>query len=136
MASFVYDAALRAAFKGELNVLDTSGTATLSAILTSATYAANQTADVYLATIAAGNRLATLGALSSVTVSGQFTLDAEDLQKSALSGDAPTGLVVFVDTGSDATSLLVSYHTITPAYTPSGADVVFSIPTVGLIYKA
>lgn len=135
MASFVYDAAQRAAWTGDLDVTSAT-TPTLSALLVDSQYTASQTADAYVSSIPTAARLATLGALSSVTVASAFTVDAADPQYSALTGATVAAMVVFADTGTDATSRLVSYHSVTPAYVPSGADIVVSIPTTGLIYKA
>lgn len=135
MASFVYDAALRGMATGDLD-LTTTATPTLSALLVDSQYTASQTADVYVSSITTAARLATLGALSSVTVAAPFTVDFADPQYSALTGATVAGVVVFADTGADATSRLVSYHVVTPAYVPNGADIVVSIPTTGAIYKA
>lgn len=133
MASFVYDAAVDAAWQGDVT-LDTSDVKML--LLNAAgLYTASATADMYVSSITTAARVATSAVLASKT----FTLgviDAADPGLSALTGATVDAIVLFVDSGSDATSRLISYHVVTPEYVPTGADVVVSIPITGLIAKS
>jgi len=131
MASFIYDAALDAAWQGDL-ALDT---ADVKMLLLTDDYTASQTADAYVSSITTAARVATTAVLTSKSFTNAV-FDAADPGLSALTGNTVDAIAVFVDTGSDATSRLLSYHTVTPAYVPSGADVVISIPTTGIWGKS
>lgn len=131
MASFVYDAAVNSMFQGDI-ALDTD---TVKFLLVTSAYTANQTADAYVATIDAGYRVATTGALASKTFASQ-AFDAADPSIAALAGATVAAVVCFVDTGSDATSRLLSYHDITPDYVPATVDVVLVLNASGIIAPA
>lgn len=131
MASFVYDAAIDAAWQGDL-ALDT---ADVKMLLLTDDYTASQTADVYVSSITTAARIETTAVLTSkVFTLGMF--DAADPALSALTGNTVDAIALFVDTGSDATSRLLSYHTVTPSFVPTGTDVVISIPTTGIWGKS
>lgn len=130
MASFVYDAAIDAAWQGDI-ALDTSD---VKLLLLGTGYTPSQTTDVYVSSITTAARVATTAALSGKTFSGG-KFDADNPGLSALTGATVSAVVVFIDSGSDATSRLVSYHDVTPAYVPATQDVVISIPTTGLFAK-
>ena len=77
-------------------------------VLVSAGYVFSD-AHTSLADIAGGNRLATSGSLASKTFAGAV-FDAADVVLSAVAGPTPgVALVVYLDTGVEATSLLIAY---------------------------
>lgn len=131
MASFVYDAAVNAAWQGELSL----GTAEVKMLLVTDAYTPSQTADAFVSSVAGGARVATTEALTGKSFTAA-RFDADDPGVSALSGATVSAVVVFVDSGTDATSRLISYNVVTPAYVPTGADVVVSIPTTGVFGRS
>jgi hypothetical protein len=78
----------------------------------------------FLSSVGAGARVATSAALASKTVvDGVF--DAADTVFSAATGDPSEAMILYIDTGVDATSRLVVYldtETGLPV-TPNGADI-------------
>jgi hypothetical protein len=116
----MYKKAEEAFLKGQIDL--TSVTVKAVAVDT-ALYTVNLTTHEFLSDIAAGARVGISGALGGKTVtSGVFT--ADNALFTALSGASVEAVVVFVDTGSAATSRLISYHdsgTGIP-YTPGGGD--------------
>jgi hypothetical protein len=78
----------------------------------------------FLDDIAAGARVATSGNLANKTVTaGVF--DADDITLSAVTGDPSEALVIYKDTGTEATSSLICYldtGTGLPV-TPNGGDI-------------
>lgn len=78
----------------------------------------------FLDDVAGGAIVATSGNLASKTVTGG-AFDAADVVFSNVSGDQSEALILYVDTGSSATSNLIAYiDTATGlAITPNGADI-------------
>lgn len=86
-----------------------------------------------LADIPSAARVSTTAAMTGKTItSGVF--DADDPTFSAATGDEFEALVVYVDSGTEATSYLLCYIDTANGlpFTPSGADVVFNIAEAGL----
>lgn len=78
----------------------------------------------FLADIAAGARVATSGNLASKTFTGG-AFDAADFTFTSVTGDPSESLVVYIDTGVEATSRLVVYIDTATGLpiTPNGGDI-------------
>lgn len=117
--------ALYANFKQQLGLGGFNlGTDALSVVLVDTDdYTPNLATDTSLANIPAGARVAT-GALTGVTWTGAV-LDAEDLTFAAVTGDEAEALVIYKNTGTEATSLLIAiFDTVTGLpVTPNGGDI-------------
>lgn len=82
--------------------------------------------DQFLSSIPALARVATSGALTTKTVTGG-TFDADDVVFSLVTGAQSEAVVLYVDTGSAATSTLICYLDSTAVtgipVTPGGGDI-------------
>lgn len=77
--------------------------------------------DEFVSNLTGGSIIARSGNLAGKTVtSGVF--DANDLTILAVSGSAFTHVILYKDTGSDATSVLVAFYDVT-SFTPTGTDI-------------
>ena len=92
-------------------------------------YIVNVASDQFLSAIAAGDRISTSAALTGTsTTAGVF--DASDTVFSAVSGAVAGALVLFIDTGSPATSTLIAYFDSYSGLpiTPNGGDINIAFP--------
>lgn len=87
----------------------------------------------FLSDVAAGGRVATSGNLASKTIANG-TFDAADFSFTAVTGDPCEILILYIDTGSAATSPLVAYYdtgvTGFPV-TPNGGDINVTVNASG-----
>lgn len=117
--------------KGREGFLDGSidwDTDNIKVVLLTSSYTYNSSHD-NLDDITAGYRVATSGNLASKTVT-LGVADAADLVFSAVSGSAIASLVVYKDSGAEATSRLIAYidsYTNLPL-TPNGGDITIAWP--------
>ncbi|PCH98485.1 MAG: hypothetical protein COB84_01860 [Rhodobacteraceae bacterium] len=121
MANAIYDLGRAAFGNAEIDWLGD----TIKAILVDAAdYTVNLATDNDLADIPAGARVATSSALTSKTnVAG--VMDADDVTWSSVTGDQSEAVVIYLDSGVEATSLLIAYidsATNLPV-TPNGGDI-------------
>lgn len=88
----------------------------------------------FLSDITVGGRVATSGNLASKTIAAGVA-DAADFSFTAVTGDQSEILVIYIDTGSAATSPLVAYYdtgvTGFPV-TPNGGDINVTVNASGL----
>ena len=122
MASVVYPKYKEALLTGSTNISLTTGTVKVIGIdTTDYTYSA---AHDFLDDVAAGARVGTATLTNGKAVtSGVF--DADDVTMTAVAGDEFEALIIYIDTGNEATSRLVAYidsGTGLP-YTPSGGNI-------------
>lgn len=99
--------------------------ATIKAVPVDATYTPNLVTDANLSDITAGKRVATPVALTTKTfTAGVF--DADDVTFPAVSGSAIQYVVLYKDTGVEATSTLLALVDTAAGipYTPVGQDVI------------
>lgn len=87
----------------------------------------------FLSSVPGGARVAVSGSLASKTVTnGVF--DASDLTVNSVTGATVEAVLLYLHTGTDATSRLISFHDHEPdgttviAYTPSGNNVLVTWP--------
>lgn len=121
MANAPYELGLQAFLEGSVAWL----TDDIKVVLVDgADYTPNLTTDQFLSDIAAGGRVATSGNLAGKT-STLGHADATDVTLSSVTGDQAEYLVVYKDTGVEATSpLLVFFDTATNLpVTPNGGDI-------------
>lgn len=100
-------------------------TSNIKIVLVDAVYVYDEAHD-FLDDVAAGARVVTSGNLATKTVTGGVC-DADDVTFSSLSGNDVTGIIVYVDSGVEATSsLLVYYDRLSTGglidFPPSGQD--------------
>ncbi len=106
MASTWYPKYKEALLTGSSNISLTSGT--VKAILVDSADYTYSAAHDFLDDVAAGSRVATSAALTGKTVTNGL-FDADDVTFSSVTGDQSEAIIIFIDTGSEATSRLVLY---------------------------
>lgn len=123
MANTIYPKFKEALLKGLSNVDLTSGTIKVTLIDT-ADYTYNAAHDFY-DDVPVAARVAT-ATLANPTVSATGVFDADDVTFTGVSGDQSEALIIWKDTGAEATSRLVFYQD-TPAsglpVTPNGGNI-------------
>lgn len=128
MANALYDKAREAFLNADIDWLAD----TIKAVLVdTGAYVVNLAADDYLSDIPVGARVATSNALTGKT-STAGVADSDDFTfPSGYTMPAPTAeaLVVYKDTGADATSALIAYIDTTTGLPilPNGADIVAAV---------
>jgi hypothetical protein len=132
MANKIYPKYKQALIDGASDVaLDTG---TVKAILVDLADYTYSDAHDFLDDVPSGARVATSGALASKTIT-DGTFDAADFSFTAVTGDVSEALIIFIDTGNEATSRLVAFYdtgvTGLPI-TPNGADINVAINASGL----
>lgn len=123
MANAIYPKFKEALLKGLSNVDLTSGTIKVTLIDT-ADYTYSTAHDFY-DDVPVAARVAT-GTLANPTVSAAGVFDADDLRLTGVSGDTCEALIIWKDTGSEATSRLVFYQDSVGSglpITPNGGSV-------------
>ena len=93
-------------------------------LVDTAAYTPNFSTDDFLADIPSGDRIATSGNLASKT-STLGVADAADVTFTAVTGDVSEALVIYKDTGNEATSPLIAYIDTATGLpvTPNGGDI-------------
>lgn len=121
MANALYDKGRESFLKGEISW---SGDNIKAVLVDTATYTANLATDQFLSAIPLLERVATSDNLASKTTASG-TADAADITFSAVTGDQSEALVLYQDTGVEATSRLIAYidNATGLPVTPNGGDV-------------
>lgn len=93
-------------------------------LVDAADYTVNLSTDNDLADIIAAARVATSGNLASKTTTAGVA-DAADITFTAVTGDVSEALVIYQDTGTEATSRLIAYIDTATGLpvTPNGGDI-------------
>lgn len=129
MANAIYPTFKKALLDGDV-ALDSSDVKAVLVDLADYTYSA---AHDFLADVASGARVATSGNLGSKTTTGG-TFDAADFSFTAATGDQAEAIILYVDTGNEATSRLIAYYdtgvTGLPV-TPNGGDINVAVNASG-----
>ena len=102
------------------------GTATIKAVLVdTATYTVNLSAHEFLSDVSGGARISTSGAFTSKTSTGGAA-DAADVTFTSVTGASIEAIIIYKDTGSDATSPLIAYIDTATGLpiTPNGGDII------------
>ncbi len=133
MASGVHSTYLKAAADGDVDLL----TDTIKAVLVDAAdYTVNLTTHDFLDDVAAGaratNGTGTLASKTTTISTNVMTFDAADLTLTSVSGDQSEAVVIYKDTGSEATSQLIAYLELSSAVTPNGGNITLAWSGSGL----
>jgi phage tail sheath gpL-like len=126
MANVLYDLARESFLKGEISW---SADNIKTVLVDTATYTVNTATDQFLIDIAAGERVATSANLTTkTTVAGAG--DADDVTFTAVTGDVSEALVIYQDSGAEATSRLIAYIDTATGLpvTPNGGDIAVQWP--------
>lgn len=121
MANALYDSGRQKFLEGGIAWL----TDNIKAMLVTAGYTPNLATDVFVnPAIAAGNQVAISANLTTKT-STAGVADSDDVTFPTVSGSAVKAIVLFKDTGSQATSPLIAYIDTATGLpvTPSGGDI-------------
>lgn len=124
MANFVYSKAKEAFLNGEIDVLAD----VLKVLIVDSSYIPNQGSNEFVSNIAASAIKYRTTALQNVSnVDG--TLDADNIPIISYPGNPFNAVVIYKDTGSDATSRLVAYIDTSPGlpFTGSATDIPVTI---------
>lgn len=122
MANALFDKARQRFLEGQFNWT----TDTIKAVLVdTGTYTPNLTSHEFLSDISGGARIATSGAFASKTTTGGAA-DAADVTFTSVTGASIEAIVIYKDTGSDATSPLIAYIDTATGLpiTPNGGDII------------
>ena len=122
MANALFDRARKRFLEGQFNWL----TDTIKAVLVdTGTYTVNLSAHEFLSDIGTGARVATSAAFTGKSTTGGAA-DANDVTFTSVSGPSVEAIVLYADTGVDATSPLIAWiDTATGlAITPNGGDII------------
>lgn len=133
MASGVYSTYLKAAADGDVDLL----VDTIKAVLVDAAdYTVNLTTHDFLDDVAGASRATngtgTLASKTTTISTNVMTFDAADLTLTSVSGDASEAVVIYKDTGVEATSQLIAYLELSSAVTPNGGNITLAFSGSGL----
>ncbi len=122
MANALFDKARQRFLEGQFNW----NTDTIKAVLVdTGTYTANLSAHEFLSDISGGARIATSGAFTGKTTTGGAA-DANDITFTSVTGTSIEAIVLYKDTGTDATSPLIAFIDTATGLpiTPNGGDII------------
>lgn len=124
MANTLYDEARKGYLEGQFNWL----TDTIKVLLVSTSaYTVNPSTHKFLSDISGSARIAGPITLTGKTTAGGAA-DANDATFAAVSGGAIGAIVIYVDTGSEATSPLLAFLDTATGLpiTPNGGDIIIT----------
>jgi hypothetical protein len=87
--------------------------------------------DEFMSDITSGGDVARSGNLSGKTVTSG-TFDANDITITAVTGATVEAVVLYKDSGSDASSPLIAWFDLASAFTPNGSDVTVTFNASGI----
>lgn len=122
MANALFDKARQKFLEGQLNWL----TDTIKAVLVdTGTYTQNLSAHEFLSDVSSGARIATSGAFTSKATTGGAA-DAADVTFTSVSGASIEAIILYKDTGVDATSSLIAFIDTATGLpiTPNDGDII------------
>lgn len=121
MANALYRRGRESFLRGEISW---SGDNIKAVLVDTATYTANLATDQFLSDVPLLERVATSDNLASKTTASG-TADSADITFAAVTGDQSEALVLYQDTGVEATSRLIAYidNATGLPVTPNGGDV-------------
>lgn len=132
MASAVYPIANDEFLNGDIDL----AVDTIKAVLVDAADYTYSNAHNFLDDVPAGaratNGTGTLASKTIGTVGNVTTFDAADTTLTAVTGDPSEAVVVYKDTGAEATSQLIAYLELTAAVTPNGGNITLQWNASGL----
>lgn len=121
MANALFDKGREAFLKGEVDWLNDT---VRGVLVDSATYTVDLANDDFLSVIPSGARVAVSPALTNKST-GAGVADADDITFSSVSGAQSEAVVLYQDTGTEATSPLLAYIDTATGLpvTPDGTDI-------------
>lgn len=122
MANALFDKARQRFLEGQFNW----NTDTIKAVLVdTGTYSPNLSAHEFLSDVSSGARIATSGAFTGKTTAGGAA-DANDITFTSVTGASIEAIMLYKDTGTDATSPLIAYIDTATGLpiTPNGGDII------------
>jgi hypothetical protein len=122
MANALFDKARQRFLEGQFNW----NTDTIKAVLVdTGTYTVNLSAHEFLSDISGGARIATSGAFTGKATTGGAA-DANDVTFTSVTGASIEAIVLYKDTGTDATSPLIAFIDTATGLpiTPNGGDII------------
>ena len=122
MANALFDKARQRFLEGQFNW----NTDTIKAVLVdTGTYTVNLSAHEFLSDIGTGARISTSGAFTGKTTTGGAA-DANDVTFTSVTGASIEAIVLYKDTGTDATSPLIAFIDTATGLpiTPNGGDII------------
>ncbi|MCA0455661.1 MAG: hypothetical protein LCI00_16920 [Chloroflexi bacterium] len=133
MASGAYSTGIKAILDGDVDFLAD----TIKAVLVDAAdYTVNLTTHDFLDDVPSGaratNGTGTLASKTTTISTNVITVDAADLTLTSVSGDQSEAVVIYKDSGSEATSQLLYYLELSSAVTPNGGNITLQFNASGL----
>jgi hypothetical protein len=122
MANALFDKARQRFLEGQFNW----NTDTIKAVLVdTGTYTVNLTAHEFLADVGAGARISTSGSFTGKSTTGGAA-DANDVTFTSVTGASIEAIIIYKDTGVDATSPLIAFIDTATGLpiTPNGGDII------------
>lgn len=122
MANALFDKARQRFLEGQFNW----NTDTIKAVLIdTGTYTVNLSAHEFLSDVGSGSRIATSGAFTGKATTGGAA-DANDVTFTSVTGASIEAIVLYKDTGTDATSPLIAFIDTATGLpiTPNGGDII------------
>ena len=122
MANALFDKARQRFLEGQFNWT----TDTIKAVLVdSGTFTVNLSAHEFLSDVGGGARISTSGAFTGKATTGGAA-DANDVTFTSVTGASIEAIIIYKDTGSDATSPLIAYIDTATGLpiTPNGGDII------------
>lgn len=122
MANALFDKARQRFLEGQFNW----NTDTIKAVLVdTGTYSPNLSAHEFLSDVSTGARIAVSGAFTGKTTAGGAA-DANDITFTSVTGASIEAIMLYKDTGTDATSPLIAYIDTATGLpiTPNGGDII------------
>ena len=124
MANALFDKARQRFLEGQFNW----NTDTIKAVLVdTGTYTVNLSAHEFLSDIGTGARISTSGAFTGKATTGGAA-DANDVTFTSVTGASIEAIVLYKDTGTDATSPLIAFIDTATGLpiTPNGGDIIIT----------
>ena len=134
MANAFYEAGSRAFLKGEIDLLNDTIKVQL---VDTADYTLDLVNHDFYDDITAAGRVGTATAVTTPTVTGAGVFDADDVTLVTVTGDQAELLIIFKDTGVEATSpLIAAFDTATGLpVTPGGGNIPITWDVAGIFSK-
>ena len=122
MANALYDKARERFLTGQFNW---STDSIKSVLVDTGAYTVSLTSHEFLSDISSSARVSTSGAFTGKTTTGGAA-DANDITFSSVSGPSIEAIVIYADTGTEATSPLIAYIDTATGLpiTPNGGDII------------
>ena len=122
MANALYDKARERFLTGQFNW---STDSIKSVLVDTGAYTVSLTSHEFLSDISSSARVSTSGAFTGKTTTGGAA-DANDINFSSVSGSSIEAIVIYADTGTEATSPLIAFIDTATGLpiTPNGGDII------------